>query len=315
MPVPEGISVSSGSVARFAVGVFLCKSLCRLWLSSFSTHRPKGHFRGGAASLPFPGEEQVRVRLRYVIGRRNSQCLRRPVNPARGTFDFPENSNRRFIEHHMAGAAAPHRAVLFIAKRGHESERAKNRVHLLAALHRRLQFHPHFMASGRSLCFVGQNPLLAILAQPQELASLAQLLTGQIIERIHLVGGTGDQLEACALQCLDDRGPIANPKLDLDFLRHPEIITAKDAKSSNHRGRRGRGENGKWIFRVKKRFAGCPWSRLPGRIMIKLFSALSAYSAVKYFLSVRLQSVPAAGTSSCAAVRARRFAVSRSARR
>jgi hypothetical protein len=57
------------------------------------------------------------------------------------------------------------------------------------------------------------------------------------------VGGAGELVEARLLQRTSQCGQILNSKLNFDFLRHVEILTAERAKSLNRRGR-GEYENG-----------------------------------------------------------------------
>src|ERR1700693_2246300 len=113
---------------------------------------------------------------------RDPERARRAVDPARWPFDLAEVSNRSLIEHHLARAVAPLCAVFFIAKGRSESKRTQNGIHLLAVLDTRFQFNPHFMAARPAFRLVRQYPGLAVLPQPQQFATLAQLLAGQVVE-------------------------------------------------------------------------------------------------------------------------------------
>src|ERR1039458_5288769 len=125
----------------------------------------------------------------------------RQANGAEYSFrSIAEIPNRSLIEHDVAGSVAPLGAILFIAKRRRETKRAQNGVHLLPVLDTRFQLKPHFMAAGLAFRLVRQHPSLAVLAQPEHFAPLAQLLAGQVVEGIHFVGGAGELFEARLLQ-------------------------------------------------------------------------------------------------------------------
>src|SRR5882762_2085578 len=104
---------------------------------------------------------------------RDPERLRGAVNPARRSFDLAEVSNWSLIEHHMARAVAPLRAIFFIAKRWGEPKRAQNGIHLLAVLDMRFQFNPALVATSLAFRFVRQHPGVAILPQTQQFAALA----------------------------------------------------------------------------------------------------------------------------------------------
>src|ERR1700682_472710 len=110
---------------------------------------------------------------------RDPERAGRAVDPARWPFDLAEVSDRSLIEHHVARAVAPLRAIFFIAKSWSEPKRTQNGIRLLAILDTRFQLNPNFMATGVTFRLVRQHPGLAILAEPQQFAPLAQSLAGQ----------------------------------------------------------------------------------------------------------------------------------------
>src|SRR5208337_5345718 len=103
--------------------------------SRFSdTHGTKRHLGSWAVGAPFPCEEHGGIGLGDVIGPADSERASGAVDPARRTFDLAEVPNRSLIQHHVAGAVAPLRAIFFVAKRGREPKHTQNGVHLRAVL-------------------------------------------------------------------------------------------------------------------------------------------------------------------------------------
>jgi len=151
------------------------------------------------------------------------------VDPPRGPFDFAKVPNGGLVEDDVSGAVVPLRSVFFISKRRSKTQGAQNRVHLLAIADASFQFNPHLVRPGFALGLVRENPRIAVLAQPEQFAFPAQLLSGQIVECVYFMRGPGDLLETGLLQRPRERPSIYHPELDFDFFRHAGgILLARD---------------------------------------------------------------------------------------
>src|SRR5262249_35914874 len=76
------------------------------------------------------------------------------------------------------------------------------------------------------------RPLRSILANAQHVASLAQDLTGKIVERVHFVGAARLEAKAEGLQLAGKLLSICDLKLNFCFLGHSKkALTAEVAKS------------------------------------------------------------------------------------
>src|ERR1035441_5704878 len=158
-------------------------------------NRTKCHLGSWVASFALPREEKICVGLRDVIARGNPQHPSHAIDPARRPFQLAKGSNRSFIDHRMRSSVAPLRPILFIPEGWRKPQRPENSVHLFAVVHSCFQFNAHLVTTGlgcpthsRFLRMSGfflmrQNPLVAILTQPEQFAPLAKLLPGQIVER------------------------------------------------------------------------------------------------------------------------------------
>jgi hypothetical protein len=69
---------------------------------------------------------------------------------------------------------------------------------------------------------MGQNPILSVLAQAQQLSALSQNLSRQVVEGVELVGAGSDAAKARGAEFALQRLDVLNPELDFDFvlLRH-----------------------------------------------------------------------------------------------
>src|SRR5260370_12411901 len=112
---------------------------------------------------------------------RDPERARGAVDPARWPFDLAEVPNWSLIQHDMARAVAPLRAVFVVAKRRSEPQRAENGVHLLTILHTRFQLNPHFMATSAAFRLMRQHPGLAVLPHPHHFPPFAQLLAPEAV--------------------------------------------------------------------------------------------------------------------------------------
>src|SRR5450631_1903528 len=131
---------------------------------------------------PLPFKEHRGVGLSDVVVRAYCERVRRTVDPTRWPFNLTESSNRSLIQNDMALAIGPLRAIFLVTECGREPKRAQNGIHLWTVLHGRFQLDSHFMATGLAFRLMRQHPGLAIFAQPQHFASLAQLLAGQVVK-------------------------------------------------------------------------------------------------------------------------------------
>ena len=75
------------------------------------------------------------------------------------------------------------------------------------------------MLSGVAFGLVRELPFVAVIAQPQQFSFAAQLLAGQIVERVDFVRGRRFAAKAQFLQLVFQRFQIGNEELDFDFLR------------------------------------------------------------------------------------------------
>ncbi len=117
----------------------------------------------------------------------------------------------------MAAAVGPLRAVLLITKARSKPKLVENLHQGLSPFNGCFNLPARLMSTLLALVFISQSPLLAILADTQQGAALAQCLPGLIVEHIHLMGAAGDQAEALCFEASGQNLDILDFELDFNF--------------------------------------------------------------------------------------------------
>src|SRR3989442_15117903 len=79
------------------------------------------------------------------------------------------------------------------------------------------------MTSRGAFRLISEQPCLPIFAQSQKLSSFAKFVTGQIVERIHLVGARGHQPKVCGSQLPSECPQVLHPEFDFNFFLGPPL--------------------------------------------------------------------------------------------
>src|SRR5207245_657616 len=79
------------------------------------------------------------------------------------------------------------------------------------------------MTSRCALRLISEQPCPPIFAQSQKLSSFAKFVTGQIVERIHLVGARGHQPKVCGSQLPSECPQVLHPEFDFNFFLGPHL--------------------------------------------------------------------------------------------
>src|SRR5882757_5582224 len=177
-----------------------------------------------------PQLENATVTERDKFALANPELSRGGVDPFARTLKLCINPQRRFVDHAMSLLIRPFRAPFLIHKHGTEAQGLEDLAHCWTVLNQRLGFHPVLVrtlfreAAGDAL--VGDHPFASVLANAQDLARVAQLAIGCVMERITLQGALGDARKAKRRQLLLQRLAVRDPNLYFCFhgLHRPESI-------------------------------------------------------------------------------------------
>jgi hypothetical protein len=66
--------------------------------------------------------------------------------------------------------------------------------------------------------FVREDPAVAVEAEAEEFATVAQLLRGRVVKRVHLVGARRDFAEGVVTKLLAKCFEVRDDELDFDFV-------------------------------------------------------------------------------------------------
>src|SRR5690349_15232806 len=140
------------------------------------------------------------------------------VNPACGSFDFSECSHRSFVQHHVAFPVTPLRAELLVSEGWAKPQRLENFAHLRAVRQWSFILLANLVPAYLALCFMGEDPFIAVFAEPQNLSTLAQRRAGLVVKSIDLVRTRSDLAKPSRSQLPNQSSGAFDPEFDFHFI-------------------------------------------------------------------------------------------------
>lgn len=180
----------------------------------------EGHMLGRMAGAVFPFQEKAAVAEGNGVLDVNAEPGEHCVDPLGRAFELGPDPDGGLVEHEMTAVDGPFGAVFFVAEDGNIAELLENVDGGFAVGDVGFGFDTGLVALvvgvGRD-AFVSNGAAVAVVADAQELATVAEGSIGRVVERVLLEGAWSFEREAEGFDRSQEGAKVGDGELELDL--------------------------------------------------------------------------------------------------